>query len=134
VPLLTSAIGAVNTLCRSAVGPASALSASNDKKLSELSEALFTSLRDALAGEDIAVITLEEDLLATVQAVMLRLTLLAKARDVSKEMMDNEGDQTTAWDICCAFVERAGLGYKEEAQVCTSLSARIGESNAGLTE
>lgn len=71
-----------------------------------------------MAGEDIAAITLEEDLLVTIQAIMLRLTLLAKARNISKEMVNDEGDQTTAWDICCAFVERASLGYKEEAQVC----------------
>ena len=115
--LLTSAISAINILCASAVGPASALSSNNDKKLAELTEALFTSLRDALNGEDITAITMDEDSLAKIQAILLRLTLLAKARDIGKEMMDEEGGMTSAWEICCSFVERSGLGYKEEVQV-----------------
>lgn len=110
--LLSAAISAINTLSLNA-----ALSTQNVKKLSELSDALFTSLRTALEDEDVAVLAMSADQLEAVQAILLRLVQLARSRDVVEMMEDEEGGQTSAWDICRAFVERGELGYGEEAKV-----------------
>lgn len=110
-------MSAINSLLRSAIDGASGLSASNDKKLSELSEALFTSLRDTLDGEDLAGLNMDDDQLAALQAIMLRLSLIGRARDMSSEMTDEQGGQTSAWDIALGMAERGKLGYKEEDKV-----------------
>lgn len=89
----------------------------SDTKLAELDETVFSSLRDAINGEEVFSMVLDEDQLATIQAILLRVSLLIKSRDITAIMDDDEGGQSTGWEIICAFVERGEVGYREEAKV-----------------
>ncbi|KAK4687910.1 cohesin complex subunit SA-1/2, partial [Tremellales sp. Uapishka_1] len=112
-PLVLSAANqAINQL-----HSATSLSAINTAKLSELEESLFSSLRDAIGGEDVMTLSLDEDRVSTLEAIMLRIGLLGRSRDLSGVMEDQEGGQSSGWDIICAFAERGKLGYKEEAKL-----------------
>jgi cohesin complex subunit SA-1/2 len=93
------------------------MSAANTAKLLELQESLFTSLRDALNGEEVATLALTEDQVTAMEAILLRISLLERSRDLTEVMEDDEGGQSSGWDIVCAFAERGELGYKEEAKV-----------------
>lgn len=110
--VLTSAIQAINELTLN-----SALGNSNSTKLAELTETLFTSLRDAINGEDVLTMSLGQEEIATIEAILLRMTLLGKSRDITEVMEDEEGGQSSGWEIACAFAERGELPYKEEAKV-----------------
>lgn len=110
--VLAAAIRAINHL-----GGNSSMTGSNDTKLAELEEALFASLRDAIDGRDVSTMSLDEDLLAVLEAILLRITLLGRSRDLVDAMEDEEGGQSCGWDIICAFADRGDVGYKEEAKV-----------------
>jgi cohesin complex subunit SA-1/2 len=110
--VLTSAIQAINELTLN-----SALGNSNSTKLAELTETLFTSLRDAINGEDVLTMSLGQEEIASIEAILLRMTLLGKSRDITEVMEDEEGGQSSGWEIACAFAERGELPYKEEAKV-----------------
>lgn len=55
--------------------------------------------------------------IASFEAILFRLTLLAKSRDIAEVMEDEEGGQSSGWEIVCAFAERGELPYKDEAKV-----------------
>lgn len=107
----------LNYLLTSPSSSGSALSTSNESKITELTETLFSSLREALEGEDVLSFSMDEDQLSSVQAIMLRLALLGRSRDLGQGMDDEEGGQTAVREIVGGFVERGELGYKEEAKV-----------------
>ena len=104
------------------------MSSSNDTKLAELDESVFTSLRDEINGEEVFSMSLNEDRLASLQAILLRISLLARSKDIVDIMDDEEGGQSSGWDIVYAFAERGEVGFKEEAKVCSlvCLSSRVG--------
>jgi cohesin complex subunit SA-1/2 len=110
--VLVAAIQAINHLSANA-----SMSAANAAKLLELQESLFTSLRDALNGEEVATLALTEDQVTAMESILLRISLLERSRDLTEVMEDDEGGQSSGWDIVCAFAERGELGYKEEAKV-----------------
>ena len=93
------------------------MSSANEIKLAELQEALFTSLRDLINGEDVFTMSLDEDRLAGLEAILLRITLLERSRDLVDVMEDEEGGQSSGWEIVAAFASRGDVGYKEEAKV-----------------
>ncbi|KAK6906813.1 hypothetical protein I203_100800 [Kwoniella mangroviensis CBS 8507] len=109
--VLESAIKAVNHLTTNAP-----MATSNTTKLNELQESLFASLRDEIGSDDVALLSLEEEGIAKLEAILLRILLLEKSRDITEVMEDEEG-QSSGWDIICAFAERGRLGYKEEAKM-----------------
>jgi cohesin complex subunit SA-1/2 len=113
--LLTAAIKAIVHLTSESL-----LSSVNDTKIAELDETVFTALRDSINGEEVFSMSLDEDQLATIQAVLLRISLLVKSRNITSVMEDDEGGQSTGWEIICAFVERGEVGYREEAKVSIS--------------
>lgn len=96
------------------------MSTSNSAKLSDLSESLFSSLRDAVDGRDVSSMTIGEDEIANLEAILLRLSLLEKSRDITAEMEDEEGGQSSGWEIVCAFAGRGDLPYRDEAKVSMS--------------
>ena len=110
--VLTSAIQAINELTLN-----TSLANNNTAKLNELSELLFTSLRDAINGQDVSSMSIDDEEVASIEAILLRLTLLAKSRDITEVMEDDEGGQSSGWEIVCAFAERGELPYKDEAKV-----------------
>lgn len=61
--------------------------------------------------------SLGEEEIPTLEAILLRLTLLGKSRDITEVMEDEEGGQSSGWEIACAFAERGELPYKDEAKV-----------------
>jgi cohesin complex subunit SA-1/2 len=114
--VLTSAIQAINELTLN-----TSLANNNTAKLNELTESLFTSLRDAINGQDVSSMSIDDEEVITIQAILFRLTLLGKSRDITEVMEDEEGGQSSGWEIVCAFAERGELPYKDEAKVCPSL-------------
>lgn len=51
-------------------------------------------------------------------AICARICALAGSRDLTAWMEEEEeGKQSSAWDIICALAERGRLGYKEEEVV-----------------
>ena len=97
------------------------MSTSNANHLADLSETMFNSLRDALKGEEVATLALTDNQLTAVDAILLRIKLLSKSRDLVDVMEDEDGGQSSGWDIICAFAERGALGYKEEAKVSETI-------------
>jgi cohesin complex subunit SA-1/2 len=112
--VLTSAIQAVNELTLN-----TSLANHNTAKLNELTESLFTSLRDAINGQDVSSMSIDDEEVVSIQAILFRLTLLGKSRDITEVMEDEEGGQSSGWEIVCAFAERGELPYKDEAKVCS---------------
>jgi cohesin complex subunit SA-1/2 len=110
--VLTSAIRAINHLTLN-----TSMQTTNNTKLSELQESLFSSLRETLGDDtDIFSMSLEEDRLAAVEAALLRLVLMCRMRDCV-EVMEGEDGGIKGWDVVSAFAERGDVGYKEEAKV-----------------
>lgn len=93
------------------------MAAVNTRKTAELEEALFSSLRDAVDGEDVAAMSIDEDKLTALEAILLRIHLVSTARDMVTVMEDEEGGQSSGWTIVNAFAGRGGLGFREEAKV-----------------
>ena len=93
------------------------LATQNQSKLSELEESVFTSLRDSINGEEVYSMSIDEDRLTKLEANLLRISLLGMSTDLVTVMEDEEGGQSSGWDIICAFAERGEVGYKEEAKV-----------------
>jgi cohesin complex subunit SA-1/2 len=110
--VLSAAIRAINTLTSN-----SSMEAANKQKLAELEESLFASLRDAIDGEDVPGMTISEDQLSSIEAILLRVGLLASNRDIVTAMQDEEGGQSSGWTIVLAFAGRGALGFKEETKV-----------------
>lgn len=118
VAVLTAAIQAINTLCAN-----TSMDSVNAAKVAELEESLFTSLRDAVDGEDVGGMSISEDQLGAIEATFLRLSLLARSRDITSAMGDEEGGQSSGWTIVSAFAGRGGLGFKEEVKVGVGIMA-----------
>ncbi|KAL1409808.1 cohesin complex subunit [Vanrija albida] len=93
------------------------MAAVNARKTTELEEALFSSLRDAVDGEDVAAMSIDEDKLTALEAILLRIHLVSTARDIVTAMEDEEGGQSSGWTIVNAFAGRGGLGFREEAKM-----------------
>ena len=110
--VLTAAMKAINHLCANA-----SMVASNDIKSTEMEEAVFSSLRDGINGEDVFSMSMDEDRLVSMQAFLLRLCLLLRSKDMTEAMSSEEGGQSSGWEIVLAFVERGEVGYKEESKV-----------------
>ena len=66
--------------------------------------------------------SIDDEEVVSIQAILLRLTLLGKSRDITEVMEDEEGGQSSGWEIVCAFAERGELPYKDEAKVRSSLT------------
>ena len=64
--------------------------------------------------------SIDDEEVVTIQAILFRLTLLAQSRDITEVMEDEEGGQSSGWEIICAFAERGELPYKDEAKVSSS--------------
>lgn len=110
--VLTAAMQAINTLNAN-----ESMATINTQKLGELEEALFTSLRDVVNGEDVPSMSIDEDQVTAIEAILLRISLLARSRDIATAMEDEEGGQSAGWTIVSAFAGRGSLGYKEEAKL-----------------
>lgn len=95
------------------------LSNTNNAKILELEEELSTSLRDAIAGReelDIAAFTEDESL--ALGHICTRFAVLAKVRNVVPCLEEDEdGKQSSAYDILTALADRGKLGYREEETV-----------------
>jgi cohesin complex subunit SA-1/2 len=100
---------------------ATSLSNTNSTKILEIEDQLATSLRDAVAGRDeLEIASFTEDEVLLLGAICARLSMLAGARDMSSWMEEDEnGKQSSAWDIVFALLDRGRLGYKEEETVRT---------------
>jgi cohesin complex subunit SA-1/2 len=61
--------------------------------------------------------SIDEEEIASLEAILFRLTLLGKSRDITEVMEDEEGGQSSGWEIVCAFAERGELPYRDEAKV-----------------
>ncbi|WWC72404.1 uncharacterized protein I206_106366 [Kwoniella pini CBS 10737] len=109
--VLESAIRAINHLSTN-----TSMSAANDTKLSEMQESLFASLRDEIGSEDVALMPLEEESIAKLGAILLRILLLEKSRDIT-DILEDEENQSSVWSIICAFADRGSFGYKEESKM-----------------
>ena len=107
---------------------ATSLSNTNSAKIVELEEELASSLRDAIGGRDeLEVATFSDDEAHTLGGICARICALAGTRDLSAWMEDDEdGKQSSAWDIICALAERGRLGYKEEEQARISSLSHFG--------
>jgi hypothetical protein len=92
----------------------------NKIKIGELEDNLMTSLRDAVAGRDVASASFSDDEVTAVEAVMHRLSLLAMSRDLVETLENVEGGQSSGWEIILAFADRGKLGYGGEVKVCTA--------------
>lgn len=98
---------------------ATSLSNANSTKILELEDELATALRDTVGGRDeIEVATLAEDEVLALGAHCSRIGVLFGVRNLTAWMEEDEsGNQSSAWDIVSALVERGRLGYKEEETV-----------------
>ncbi|EJU01344.1 hypothetical protein DACRYDRAFT_116527 [Dacryopinax primogenitus] len=110
--VLRNAVGTIVFLLSSGIS----LLNINSRKVAELEDELFTSLRDAVAGRDeLEVANFDEDEIQALGAVVTRLASLFATRDLTAGMEEDEGGkQSNAWDILCALAERGRLGYKDE--------------------
>ncbi|KAF8337116.1 uncharacterized protein EI90DRAFT_3044949 [Cantharellus anzutake] len=95
---------------------ATALSATNSTKLVELDDELSSSLRAVVSGrEEIEASSFHEDEVVSLAAITLRIQLLSARRDMSSWVEDDDnGKQSSSWDIILALAERGRLGHKEE--------------------
>lgn len=127
--VLHASIRAINKLVDN-----SAMESTNSQKLAELEEAIFASLREAVGGEEVFGMQLDDDTAALIEAILLRVCLLGLSRDITSAMMDEEGGQSSGWAIISEFAKRGGLGFKQEskvsrcnveqADICSSLPLR----------
>jgi hypothetical protein len=69
--------------------------------------------------------SIDDEEVVSIQAILFRLTLLGKSRDITEVMEDEEGGQSSGWEIVCAFAERGELPYKDEAKVGPSLTDEV---------
>lgn len=90
----------------------------NKAKMAELEETLMASLRDAVAGRDVESSSFSDDEVTTIEAIMQRLSLLVMSKDLVETLEDEEGGQSSGWEIVFAFAERGKLGYDVEIKVC----------------
>lgn len=98
---------------------ATTLVATNTAKAQELDEALAVALRDSVSGKDsLETSTFSQDESKTLESICSRLSILIKHRDMTLWMEDeDEGKQSSAWDIISSILDRAPLGYEQEEKV-----------------
>lgn len=96
-----------------------ALSSTNSTKISELEDELTSSLRDIVSNrEEIETSSFHEDEVALLAATTMRIQLLSARRNMASWIEDDDnGKQSSSWDIILAFAERGRLGHKEEEAV-----------------
>ena len=117
--MLQAAIKAIVHLASNTPGEAA-----NNVKLAELDDTVFSVLRDTIDGEEVSNMNVTGDRLLKLEAILLRISLLQRSRDLTSAVDDEEGGQSSGWDIICAFAERGEIGYKEEAKVSHSIELR----------
>ncbi len=112
--VVSSALSAMMDLLQ-----ATALSSTNTAKLLELEDELASSLRDIVSGRDeIETSSFHEDEVALLGAITMRVQLLSARRNMATWIEDDDnGKQSSSWDIILAFAERGRLGHKEEEAV-----------------
>ena len=110
--VLSAAIQAINHLTTN-----DSMSASNSTKSLELEESVFSSLRQAIGGEEVFSMSIGEALIPSIQAIFMRMGLLQRSRDIVDTMESEDGGQSSGWEIVLAFVERGEVGYREESRV-----------------
>lgn len=94
------------------------LANANSKKVAELDDALFGSLRTAVDGRDVETAGFEEDEVAVLIGICTRIGLISCWRNLTEIMDDTDGGkQTSGWDILLALAARGDLGYREEGKV-----------------
>ncbi|GMK54854.1 hypothetical protein CspeluHIS016_0114400 [Cutaneotrichosporon spelunceum] len=113
--VLQAAIRTINKLVEN-----STMESTNTPKLAELEEAVFASLRDAVNGQDVFSMQLDDDAAILVEAILLRVSLLGRSRDMTSAMMDEDGGQSSGWAIVTEFANRGGLGFKQETKLIAS--------------
>lgn len=98
------------------------LFAENEAKFLQLEEELSTAVRDVVAGrDDLDTEFLEDDEVHTLGSLALRVESLARSNDMSKWMDDDEdGKQSSMWNILLSLASRGGQGRKEEEWVSGS--------------
>lgn len=98
---------------------ATTLSATNSAKTQEFDEALAIALRDAVSGqESLETSSFSQDEIRTLESICSRIAILVKHRDMTLWMEDeDEGKQSSAWDIFSSILDRASLGYEHEEKV-----------------
>jgi len=96
------------------------LSNTNSTKIVELEEALASQLRDTIAGrEEVEIAGFTEDEILALTSISLRARSLASMRNITSWLEEDEdGKQSSAWDIFNAITDRGQLGYREEETVC----------------
>lgn len=101
------------------------LANTNTAKYVELEDALFTSLRTAVDGRDVDSAGLNEDDVAALSSICMRIGLLYNYKDLGAAMDEDEGGkQSSGWAIILALGGRGSLGYKEESKVSPARSTR----------
>ncbi|SCV69509.1 BQ2448_2529 [Microbotryum intermedium] len=95
---------------------ASSLANINTEKMAGLEDKLVSTLREVVAGKDLESDAFEEDELHAVTACFARFDRLYKVVDLSEALQSDEnGKQTSVFEIVESIVERGRLGYKDEA-------------------
>lgn len=97
----------------------SALFRENEAKIAQLEEELSTSLRDLVAGrEDLDAAFLEDDEVHGLSGFALRVESLFRVRDLSGWMEnDEDGKQSSVWNILLSLASRGSKGDKGEESV-----------------
>ncbi|KAG8960843.1 hypothetical protein FRC05_006541, partial [Tulasnella sp. 425] len=88
----------------------------NEAKIAQLEEELSTSLRDVVAGrDDLDAAFLEDDEVHALSGFALRVESLFRVRDLSGWMdNDEDGKQSSVWNILLSLGSRGPQGHKEE--------------------
>lgn len=99
---------------------ATSLAKTNSEKITEMEDELSASLRDVIGGrEEIDLATFTEDEILTLTSLSARISILASSRDMCGWIEEDEGgNQSSAWDILNALVDRGRLGHEDEVSVC----------------
>ncbi|KAG8906784.1 hypothetical protein FRB99_006161 [Tulasnella sp. 403] len=93
-----------------------ALFAENNAKITSVEEELASAVRDVVAGrDDLDATFLEDDEVHALGSLALRVESLFRVRDMSTWLEDDEnGKQSSAWNIFITLASRASQGRREE--------------------
>lgn len=115
-PLLSNAVDSLM-----AMNQVEALSDINTSRLSEFQEKLVGSLREGVEGRDIESTGFADDELHKLTACSLRAKIVAQRMDMCEALEeDDEGQQTSGWEVLLGLASRGRLGFEAESQVSCS--------------
>lgn len=118
--LLKRGAASVRALVASAQNHAN-LTEMTASKLTALQETLVNALREPLKGKEVAAATLDDDVVFSLQANLLRLASLSGATDCCDVMEDNEdGQASSGWEIVREIALRGKLGYQGEESLVSA--------------